>query len=276
MPYFETSDGTSLYYRDWGTGQPVVFVSSWALSGQMWEYQTVPLSRQELRCMTFDRRGHGRSDDPGRGYDFDTLADDLAALINHLNLRDVILVAHSMGCAEVARYLSRHGASRIAKVALISPIRLLRPLDGSEDIPQPVLDAIIAPMIADRARYFTDGSIKFFGLGSQWPTPPIMSREMVEWGIRLILESSPRAALDCWYALMQVDCRADMAAFTMPTLIIHGDNDQNAPLDICARRIAEAVPGSKLVIYEGAPHGLFLTDRERLTRDLLAFVQSEA
>ena len=126
MPFFETNDHTRLYFKDWGTGNPVVFVSSWALGGDMWEYQMVALSDQGLRCTTYDRRGHGRSDDPGCGFDFDTLADDLAALIDQLDLSEITLIGHSMGCAEIARYLSRHGSTRIARVALVSPIRLIR------------------------------------------------------------------------------------------------------------------------------------------------------
>lgn len=272
MPYMETRDGTKLYYTDWGTGQPVVFVSSWALSGAMWEYQTLPLSHQGMRCITYDRRGHGRSDDPGHSYDFDTLADDLAALLEHLDLRDVVLVGHSMGCAEIARYLLRHGTERVAKTAMVSPIRLLRPLDGSEDVPKSVLDTIIAPLLVDRPLYFTEGSITFFGLGSKWPMPSTVTAEMAQWGVNMSLQSSPKANLDCWYALMEVNCHAEMAAFTKPTLIIHGDKDLSAPLEMCARRIAQAIPGSQFIIYEGAPHGLFLTDRTRLTSDLLAFI----
>ncbi len=274
MPFIKTDDRTSLFYKDWGTGKPVVFVSSWALSGDMWEYQMLPLASQGLRCIAYDRRGHGRSDDPGHGYDFDTLADDLAALIEQLDLREVTLVGHSMGCPEIARYLSRHGAGRVARVALISPTTpfLLRTADHPEGVPRVVFDAQIARLTTDRPLYFSDGAIKFFGLGSTWPAPPVLSPELVQWAIRLILQSSPHAIVECFRAHIETDFRPDMRAFSMPTLIIHGDKDQNAPLDMCGRRTAQAIAGSLLKVYEGAPHGLFLTEKERLSSDLLAFI----
>ena len=275
MPFIKTSDGTSLYYRDWGAGPPVVFVSSWALGGAMWEYQMAPLCDHGLRCIAYDRRGHGRSDDPGSGYAFDTLADDLATLIAQLDLHEVTLVGHSMGCCEIARYLGRHGASRVARVALISPTTpfILRTADNPEGAPRIALDAGIAALRQDRPRYFAEGAIKFFGIGSQWPRPTAVSSEMVQWAIQLILQSSPYAVVECMRAHWETDFRPDMAAFTVPTLIIHGDNDQSAPLDLCGRRTARLIAGSHLNVYEGAPHGLFLTDKDRLNGDLLAFIR---
>ena len=271
MPFLETQDHTTLFYKIWGTGKPVLFVSSWALTSEMWEYQMLPLSSQGFRCIAYDRRGHGRSDDPGCGYDFDTLADDLATLIGHLDLREVTLVGHSMGCAEIANYLARHGTDRIARVALVSPIRLIKMPDDPEAIFDAFRDVAAANMLKDRPLYMTDGSVKFFAVGMQWPQPPGMSREMVDWGINMILQASPKATIELWHAM--ADFTPDMRIFTMPTLVIHGDNDQNAPLDFCGRRISEAIPGSQLMIYERAPHGLFLTDRERLAQDLLAFAR---
>lgn len=275
MPFIETNDRTSVYYRDWGAGTPVVFVSSWALSGAMWEYQMVPLSEQDLRCIAYDRRGHGRSDDPGRGYEFDTLGDDLATLIEQLDLREVTLVGHSMGCVEITRYLARHGTSRIARVALVSTMTpcILWTADNPEGVPKGVLDQAISGLHKDRPLYFTDGAIKFFGLGSTWPWPPVLSSEMVQWGIRLILETSPKAVIECMRALWETDFRPDMRAFTVPTLIIHGDSDQIAPLDMCGRRTAQAISGSELRVYEGAWHGLPFTHKDRLNDDLLAFIQ---
>jgi non-heme chloroperoxidase len=183
MPFIKTNDSTRLHYRDWGAGAPVVFVSSWALGGDMWEYQMLPLSDHGLRCITYDRRGHGRSDDPGRGYDFDTLADDLAALIAQVDLREVTLVGHSMGCGEIARYLARGGAGRIARVALVSPTTpyILRAADNPQGVPGSVLDVSIAALQHDRPRYFADGTITFFSLGSQWPQPSALSSEQVQW-----------------------------------------------------------------------------------------------
>jgi non-heme chloroperoxidase len=272
MPTFETHDGTRLYYKVWGTGKPVIFVSSWALSGEIWEYQTLPLSMQGLRCITYDRRGHGRSDDPGCGYDFNTIADDLAAFIEHLDLREVTLVAHSMGCAEIARYLARHGVSRIARTILVSPSILLNAVDLPQSALKFVEDAV-DKLLADRPWYFTHGATKFFGLGLTWPQPHPVSQEMLEWGNHISLQASPRAIIDFWRAMWSTDFRPDMAAFTLPTLIIHGDADQNATLELCGRPLAQAITGSELRIYERAPHGLFLTHKERLNRDILAFVE---
>jgi len=276
MPFFETNDHTSLYYRDWGTGKPVVFVSSWALSSPMWEYQMVPLCERGLRCIAFDQRGHGRSDDPGRGYDFDTLADDLGSLIEQLDLDEVMLVGHSMGCAEIVHYLARHGESRIRRIALISTITpfLMRTEDNPEGAPKAYLDAHLAQISADRPLYMTSGVIQFFGLGSAWPGSEVISSEMVQWATRLILESSPHATLACRRACNETDFRPDLRALTVPTLIIHGDNDQSAPLDLCGRRTAQAIAGSQLKVYEGAAHGLFLTHKDRLTSDLLDFIRS--
>ncbi len=275
MPFIETSDHTSLYYRDWGTGMPVMFVSAWALSGAMWEYQMVPLSDQGLRCIAYDRRGHGRSDDPGRGYEIDRLADDLAALLTQLDLREVTLVGNSMGCGEIARYLSRHGTSRVARVALISPSMpcILERADNPEGVPRSALDAHIAALHKDRVLYFADGTLKYFGLGSRWPAPEVLSPELVQWAIRLILESSPKAVIECMRTNWETDFRPDLRAFTVPTLIIHGNNDQNAPLDMCGRRTARLIAESQLKVYEGAPHGLFLTHKERLNDDLLVLIQ---
>ena len=202
MPYIEIGDHSSLYYRDWGTGMPIVFLSSWAVSSPMWEYQMLPLSEHGLRCIAYDRRGHGRSDDPGHGYEFDTLADDLAQLLAHLDLREVTLVGHSMGCAEIARYLSRHGTTRIARTVLISSITpfLLQTADNPEGAPPSILEANSAALIADRPLYFARSRIKFFGLGVTSPASDPISPEVVQWGLRLIDECSPKAVLDCLYA----------------------------------------------------------------------------
>lgn len=276
MPFLTTNDDTRLYYLDWGTGVPVVFVNSWALSSAMWEYQMLPFAEQGLRCISLDRRGHGRSDDPGRGYDFDTLADDLAALFTHLDLRDVTLVGHSMGCAEIARYLSRHGSDRVARVALIAPTTpfILRTDDNPEGVPSIALDVGMASLRQNRPLYFSDGTITFFSLGSQWPRQPVLDSGMVDWMVDLIMQSSPYAIMHCMRAHWETDFRPDMKAFNLPTLIIHGDNDRSAPLEMCGRRTARMIAGSRLVVYEGAPHGLFLTHRERLNSDLLAFTCS--
>ena len=276
MPYFETNDQTSLYYRDWGAGTPVVFVSAWSLSGAMWEYQMLPLSDQGLRCIAYDRRGHGRSDDPGSGYGFDTLSDDLAALLVHLDLKGVTLVGNSTGCCEIIRYLSRHGTDRIARVVLTStrtPFST-RTEDNPEGVPLVLLDQANVVLTTDRPLYMEHGAIKYFGLGSTWPIgAEVLSSAMVQWMVRLILEVSPKAILELSRAANETDFRPEMAACTVPTLIIHGEKDQGAPLELCGRRTAQAIPKSQLKVYEGAAHGLFLTHRDRLTSDLLEFIR---
>ncbi len=276
MPYFETSDQTSLYYRDWGTGSPVVFVNSAVLSGAMWEYQMLPFCDQGLRCIAYDRRGHGRSDDPGHGYEMDRLADDLAQLIVHLDLHGVTLVGQSMGCAEIARYLSRHGSSRITRVALISPITpcLIQSEDNPEGAPRSVHETHIQAQLTDRPHYNCEAAIDdYFGLAARWPEAELVSSEMKQWLIRLILETSPRANIACYRAFWEDDFRPDMQAFTMPTLIIHGQIDHNAPI-LCGQRTARAIAGSQFSIYEDAAHALFLTHKDRLNRDLLEFIRS--
>jgi len=274
MPFIETGDRTRLYYRDWGAGRPVVFAGSWSVSGDMWQYQMAALSEQGLRCIAYDRRGHGRSDDPGRGYEFDTLADDLAALLAQLDLREVTLVGHSIGCSEIARYLARHGSSRVARAALVSTTTpcILRSEDNADGAPKAALDQSIAALQRDRPAYVAEGAIAFFNLGSTWPQPPAISSEMVHWMCRLSLESSLKALIECQRAQWATDFRPDMQAFTVPTLVIHGDSDRSSPLDRFGRRTAQAIRGSELKVYSGAPHGLFLTHKDRLGEDLLAFI----
>jgi pimeloyl-ACP methyl ester carboxylesterase len=275
MPWIETADHTRLYYREWGAGSSVVFLSGWSLSGDMWEYQMLPLSERGLRCVAYDRRGHGRSEDPGRGYDFDTLADDLAALLAQLDLHEVTLVGHSMGCGEIARYLARHGAGRIARAVLVSTTTpcVSRSETNPDGAPRAVLERSIAALQQDRPAYVADGQIAFLGLGSTWPWPATASPEMGQWLCRLSLESSLKAVVECMRALWETDFRPDLRAFTIPTLIVHGDSDRGSPLERCGRRTAEAIPGSDLRVYEGAAHGLFITHKERLADNLLAFVQ---
>jgi len=276
MPYFETSDHTSLFYRDWGTGAPVVFLSSWGYSSPMWEYQMVPLSEHGLRCIAYDRRGHGRSDDPGRGYDFDTLADDLATFLEQLDLHEVTLISHSVAGGEIVRYLSRHGTGRVARIVLISATLpfLLQTADNPEGVPGDRIYAHVEGLRADRPHYLSTGAISFFSLGASWPCPEVISPEMIQWSIQILLECSPKAAIAFREVCIETDFRADLRSCNIPTLIVHGDKDTSAPLNMCGRRIAQVIAGSHLKIYEGAAHGLFLTHKDRLNSDLLDFIRS--
>lgn len=273
MAFIETRDGANLYVKTWGAGEPLLFVHGGQLGADMWEYQMVPLAERGLRCVAYDRRGCGRSDQPGHGYDFDTLGDDLAAVIAGLDLRQVTLVGHSMGCADIARYLSRHGADRVKRVALIAPTTpyLLKAKDNPGGIDLSLIEASIAALRADRPAFVTALAGPFFGVG----LPDVsVSPELIRWGIDLALRSSPLATIEMTRNHAATDFRPDMPAFTMPTLIIHGIADQTAPFDLCGKRTAEAIPGSHLETYETG-HGLFVTERERLNRDLLEWVMQQ-
>jgi pimeloyl-ACP methyl ester carboxylesterase len=266
VPYVETRDGTRLFYEDWSATSgsqaartAVLFTHGWPLDADMWEYQMPALVRHGHRCVAFDRRGFGRSDQPAHGYDFDTFADDLAAVLERLDLRNVTLVGFSMGGGEVTRYLTRHGAGRVARVALIGAT--LRPLDEA------VVAAMTAALCGDRPKFLADGVPTLFAAaGGGQP----VSDEMMRWIVGLALRASPLATVACLRLLTQTDFLPELATFTMPTLIVHGDADGSAPI-ADARATAEAIPTSRLVEYAGQPHGLFLTERDRLTRDLLAF-----
>lgn len=273
MPFVQTADRTSLFYDDWGVGEPVVLAHGWALNGAMWEYQTTYLAGRGLRCVAYDRRGCGRSDRPGRGYDYDTLADDLATLLEALDLRAVTLVGHSMGAGEVARYLSRHGAGRVARAALVAPTTpfLLRTPDNPDGIDRDVFEGMAAALAEDRPRFMAERAPGFFG--TRPDGGPAVSPEMTAWAVGLALQASPKATIDTIRTFAETDLRPDMRAFAVPTLVVHGDADQAAPPDLCGRRTAAAIPGSRLEIYEGAPHGLQVTHKDRLNRDLLAFVR---
>ena len=258
--FVETRDGASLFYNDWGAGKPVIFTHAWGLNADIWEYQLTELADQGLRCVAYDRRGHGRSTDPGRGYDYDTLADDLAAVIDHLNLRDATLVGFSMGNGEAARYLSRHGSSRIARLVMVSTMG--PQTDGS------LWGGFIAGLKRDRAAFFADNIAGFTG------NLPSVSSALSQWVVAQFMRASPKATIECMRANTTGDLRADFRAVTLPTLISHGGKDLVNPIDKTARKTAEAIAGSELRVYDDAPHGLVITHRKRLTRDLLAFIQS--
>lgn len=272
MAEVTTRDGTRLAVTDWGTGNPVLFVHGGQLGAAMWEYQMVPLAARGFRCIAYDRRGCGRSDHPGQGYDFDTLADDLAAVIDALAVTKMTLVGHSMGCADIARYLARHGAERVSKAVLIAPTTpfLLQTADNPGGVPREIVDGAVAALLADRPALIAALAGPFFGLGQ----PGVeVSDELVRWGINLALQASPLATIEMTLTHMTTDFRPDMAAFTMPTLVIHGLADQSAPFALCGQTTADAIPGSKLLTYDTG-HGLFLTERERLNADLTEFLQA--
>ncbi|MBN8938349.1 MAG: alpha/beta hydrolase [Rhizobiales bacterium] len=258
--WIEAGDGAKLFHRDWGDGAPVVFCHPWALNADIWEYQLVALSERGFRCIAYDRRGHGRSDDPGRGYDYDTLAADLAAVIEALDLRDVTLVGYSMGSAEIIRYVSRYGAGRISRILLTSPVA---PAPGDRSMS----DNFIAALKKDRPAFMA-GCLPLF-LGRDMTVSPAMQ----QWVLEQFLRSSPKAIIECTRNIAAGDHRPHLGAIKVPTLIIQGDQDEICPLALTGRKLMEAITGSRLTIYEGAPHGIVLTHRDRFTGDLLGFMR---
>lgn len=275
MPFIKTRDGTELFYRSWGTGKPVVFVSAWAIGGEMWEHQMLALSENGFQCIAYDRRGHGRSDDPGKGYEFDTFADDLEDLLKALAVEDVTLVGCSMGCVDIARYVSRHAAKRVRSVVFVSAALpcLLEREDNPHGAPQAALDYIMAALRSDRIRYFESVATKYFALGASWPFPDPVSTEMTEWAVGQTFNASAKAVIESGREHIAGDFRPDLRKFTIPTLIIHGEGDQNAPLELCGRATAKEIPNSEFKVYEEAPHGLFFTHKDRLNEDLIEFAR---
>jgi non-heme chloroperoxidase len=265
--FMTTADNRRLAYLDRGRGAPVVFIHGWSLGSAIWSLQTDWLAERGLRVVAYDRRGHAGSDKPADGYDFDTLAADLAAVLDQLDLNDVTLVGHSMGAGEVARYLARHGRKRIARTLLVAPTTpfALKTADNPDGIDRAVYDKIVATLEADPPTYLAAGAPGFFGRGAE--------PEMVEWGLSIARQASVPALVKCLRAFSETDFRADMRAFTMPTLIVYGTGDVPSMAKNAARTAA-LIAGSRVAPYEGAPHGLFLTDPARFNRDLLEFIRS--
>lgn len=265
-----TPQGVRLFHRDWGEGPPVVFIASWSLPSDSWAYQMLALAEAGCRCVAYDRRGHGQSDDPGRGFDFDTLADDLAAVMEALDLRDATLVGFSMGGGEIVRYLTRHGAGRVARIVLIGSTTpmLVRAADNPGGIDPAVFEAFRREsLMRDFPGWIDDNMVPFVTPD----TPPGLRN----WVKEMALRSSAMALLGCHRAIASADFRAELRAVAVPTLVVHGEHDETCPLELTGKPTAALVPGARLALYEGAPHGLFLTHRDRLNADLLAFVRGE-
>jgi len=263
-----TRDGANLFVRDWGEGRPVVFAASWGLSSTMWAYQVAHLSDQGFRCIAFDRRGHGRSDVPGAGFDMDTFADDLAAVVERVAARDVALVGHSMGCAEIIHYLARHGSSRIGKVALLAPSApyLVRTDDNPYGAPRPYHDATMALWARDFPGWIEANKAPFFTSDT--------SPAMVDWLCEEMRATPAPVAIAAFRAMLGKDLRPALGRIDRPTLVIHGDKDASAPLDATGRRVAAGVKGAELKVYADAPHGLFVTHMDQVNRDLEAFLRA--
>lgn len=270
MIYIQTKDGTRLYTLDWGSGDPLVLVHGWPLSTRMWEYQMQVLPEHGIRCVSYDRRGFGRSSQPWTGYDYDTLADDLATVMESLDLQNVTLAGFSMGGGEVARYMSRHQGKRVARVVLIGAVTpfLLKTGDHPDGIDRSVFDGVLSGLAADRPGFLTEFSKGFFGLGT---VSKAVSNAFLSAYCEDAMRASGKATLDCVRAWSATDFRKDLPQIKVPALVIHGDKDATVPIDLTARQSAKLIPGAELKVYEDAPHGLYYTHKDRLNADLAAF-----
>jgi non-heme chloroperoxidase len=274
MGFITAADGAQIYYKDWGDGRPVVLSHGWPLSSDSWEAQMLFLASNGYRCVAHDRRGHGRSAQTWHGNDMDTYADDLAALIDALDLRDVTLVGFSTGGGEVARYIGRHGTGRVAKVALVSavPPFMLRTDDNPDGVPMEVFDGLRAGSLADRSQLYKDlADGPFFG-GNRPGGNPSQGMRDAFW--LQGMQAGHRNTFECIAAFSATDFRTDLDAFDVPTLVIHGDDDQVVPFEVGGKASAARVKGAQLKVYPGAPHGITDTHKEQLGADLLEFLNS--
>lgn len=267
-PFVTAGDGTKLFVQDWGSGPPALLLSAWTFDASIWGSQIAALTAKGFRCVAPDRRGHGRSEMPSSGYDLDTLTDDVAAVIEARDLRDVTLVGFSMGSVEAVSYLGRYGSDRIARLVLVAPTTpfLVKTEDNPDAVPKMMIEADIAAVARDFAKWIAANEAPFF-----MPETPEITRT---WIRQMMLSVPPPVALACREAIAFTDLRAAAAKIDRPTLILQGDKDASAPLPLTGAKTAKLIKGSKLTVYEGAPHPLPLTHSERLIADMLAFMSS--
>src|SRR5262245_47672530 len=270
MATITTKDGTEIYYKDWGGGQPVVFSHGWPLTADAWDAQMVFLGANGFRCIAHDRRGHGRSSQPWDGNEMDTYADDLAALTTTLDLRDAIHVGHSTGGGEVARYIGRHGTKRVAKAVLIGavPPLMLKTTANPGGLPMQVFDEIRSNVLADRSQFFKELPTAFYGANRPGA---VVSQGLRDSFWLQGMQAGFRGVVECIKAFSETDFTKDLERFDVPTLILHGDDDQIVPIDASARRSAKLVKGARLKVYPGAPHGPCSTLKDQVNEDLLGF-----
>jgi non-heme chloroperoxidase len=272
MPIITTKDKTQIYYKDWGSGQPVVFSHGWPLTSDAWEDQMMFLARHGYRCIAHDRRGHGRSGQPWNGNDMDNYADDLSELIEGLDLKKAMLVGHSTGGGEVARYIGRHGTARVAKAVLIGavPPIMVKTAANPGGLPMEAFDGIRAGVQGDRSQFFKDLSNSFYGANRPGAK---VSQGLRDSFWMQGMQASLIGAYDCIKAFSETDFTEDLKKFNVPTLIIHGDDDQIVPIGDSAMLSSKIIKGARLKIYPGAPHGLCSTLKDKVNEDLLAFIK---
>ncbi|WP_034263617.1 alpha/beta fold hydrolase [Actinospica robiniae] len=276
MGFVTTRDGTEIFYKDWGTGTPVVFSHGWPLNADIWDDQLNLLAENGYRAIAHDRRGHGRSSQPWQGNDMDTYADDLGAVLDALDLRGAVLVGHSTGGGEVTHYIGRHGTDRVSKVVLVSAVPpLLIKTDANPDgLPMQVFDEIRAGLRAERAQYWQDTAVPFFGANRPGSKATQGNKDTF---FLQAMQLNLKGSLDCVKAFSEVDMTEDLKGFgDVPALLIHGDDDQIVPIDASAKKSVKLIPHATLKIYEGAPHGLTVVPgfKERFNEDLMDFLKS--
>jgi non-heme chloroperoxidase len=273
MPSIIAKDGTRIFYKDWGSGPAVVFSHGWPLNADAWDEQMVAVASQGFRAIAHDRRGHGRSEQSWAGHDMDEYADDLASLIETLALQDVSLVGHSTGGGEITRYAGRHGTGRIGRMVLLGavPPQMVKSATNPDGLPMQVFDAIRAGVMADRSQFYQDLSGPFYGANRPGAK--------VSQGLRdafwlMGMQAGLKPALDCIKAFSETDFTADLKRIDKPVLVVHGDDDQIVPIDRAGRASAKLLQHAELKVYEGAPHGIASTHKDRFNADLLAFLRS--
>ena len=274
MPTITTKDGAQIFYKDWGKGQPVVFSHGWPLNADAWDDQLYMFATNGFRAIAHDRRGHGRSSQTSSGNDMDTYADDLAALVNELDLKDAIHIGHSTGGGEVTRYIGRHGTKRVAKAVLVDAVTpgLLKSKTNPDGAPIEVFDKLRAGLKADRSQFWKDFSIPFYGANRSGAK---VSQGVLDAFWLMSMSAGFLAAYECIKAFSESDFTEDVKRFDIPTLIIHGDDDQIVPINVAGLRSARMIKGARLEVYKGAPHGLMSIEKEKFNADLLDFARHE-
>ena len=272
MPYFQADDETELYYYDWGSGDPVVLIHGWPLTSASWEAQANFLANSGCRVIAYDRRGFGKSDWPSEGYEYETLASDLNALLEELDLTGVTLVGFSMGGGEVARYLANYGSERVAKAVFVSAVTpfLLKTEDNPDGVDQSVFDEMIENLEKDRPAFLEKFASMFYG---RTLIDHTVSEPVLHFFQTMALTGSPRATIQLVDAWSATDFRSDLAGISVPTLIVHGTGDKTVPINSSARMAVELIPGSVLLEYDSQPHGLNVTAADKLNEDLLYFIK---